>query len=68
MKPKHELKGRIIAMYGTITKFAKHVNMSYRKVSFILNGKQEATASDIEVFCGALNVDIPDDMLSLFFV
>lgn len=67
MNVKSELKGRIIAMYGTIAKFADHIGMSYRKVSYIISGRQEATASDIEKMSSALNIEIPEELHSIFF-
>lgn len=68
MREKKNLRGRIIAQCGSLQNFAEQVKMSYRKVSYIVNGKQEATASDIEKICNALNVKIPDEIVSLFFL
>lgn len=62
------LRGRIIEMYGTIAKFAEAIGWSARKVSYIVNGKQEPTGHDIEVMACALRVEIPADLHSLFFV
>ena len=67
MKP-NELRGRIVALYGSINRFAEALGWSTRKASYIVNGKQEATGKEIEQMANALNVDIPDDLHALFFV
>ncbi len=60
------LRGRIIAKFGTIGKFALALNWSRRKASNILNGHQEATASDIERMANVLGVEVPEDFRLLF--
>ena len=60
------LRGRIISMYRTLGAFAKEMGWSRRKVSSIVNGKQEATASDIEKMAVALNVQLPAEFRILF--
>ena len=65
--PENNLRGRIIAMYHTVNNFAKIMGWSNRKTYAIVNGKQEPTATDIDLMCEALNVQIPDDMRNLFF-
>ena len=62
------LRGRIISVYGTIGKFALALNWSRRKASDIVNGNQEATASDIEQMANALNVELPEDFRLLFLI
>ena len=63
----NQLKGRIVAMYGTIRNFADKLGWSPRKVSYIVNGLQEPNASDIEHMAKALEVEIPTDLHALFF-
>ena len=63
----NNLRGRIISMYHSINRFAEIVEWSNRKAYAIVNGKQEPTGKDIETMCIALNVQIPDEMRSLFF-
>ena len=63
----NNLRGRIIAMYHTIQNFAKVINWSSRKAYDIVNGKQTLTGKDIDEMCVVLDVQIPDDMRSLFF-
>jgi plasmid maintenance system antidote protein VapI len=60
------LRGRIVAMFGTIGKFAEAIGWSRRKVSDIVNKKQEATASDIEKMAGLLQIELPEDFRVLF--
>ncbi len=60
------LRGRIISMYHTLGAFAKEMGWSRRKVSCIVNGKQEATASDIEKMAKALNVQLSTEFRILF--
>lgn len=65
--PENALRGRIIAKYHTVQNFAASLGWSNRKAYDIVNGKQEATAKDIEVMCAALDVLIPEEMKALFF-
>ena len=67
-KKNYNLRGKVITIYGTIGKFAKEVNWSRRKASDIINGHQEATASDIETMADALHVELPEDFRLLFLV
>jgi len=60
------LRGRIVAMFGTIGKFAEAIGWSRRKVSNIVNKKQEATASDIEKMAEILQITLPDEFRILF--
>ena len=60
------LRGRIVAMFGTIGKFAEAIGWSRRKVSDIVNRKQEATASEILKMANLLQVELPDDFRILF--
>ena len=61
------LRGRIIAMYRTITAFAKVIGWSNRKAYDIVNFRQEMTAKDIEDLCRVLKVEIQGDIRNLFF-
>lgn len=63
----NNLRGRIIAMYHTVLNFAKVIGWSSRKAYDIVNGKQFPSAIDIDAMCKVLNVEIPEDMRSLFF-
>ena len=61
------LRGRIISMYHTVLNFGKALKWSSRKTYAIVNGKQEPTLRDMEAMCVALDVQIPEEMRSLFF-
>lgn len=61
------LRGRIVAMYGTLDAFAKAIGWSKRKVSYIVNGQQEPTGKDIECMASTLQVEIPSELKLLFF-
>ena len=54
-------------MYRSLLNFARAMGWSSRKTYDIVNGKQEATAKDIEDMCKALDVEIPEEMRTLFF-
>ena len=60
------LRGRIIGMYRTLGQFADAIGWSRRKVSYIVSGRQEATASDIEQMSEVLNVQVPEEFKALF--
>lgn len=60
------LRGRIVTMFGTIGKFAEAIGWSRRKVSDIVNKKQDATASDIVKMANLLKVELPDEFRTLF--
>lgn len=61
------LRGKIISCFGSLLKFSEAVGWSSRKVYDIVNGKQQLTARDIETMCGVLKVQIPEEMMMLFF-
>ena len=61
------LRGLVISRFGTLTNFAKALGWSERKVSYIISGKQEASASDIEAMAAQLSIDIPEEMRRIFF-
>ena len=54
-------------MYHTVLNFGKALKWSSRKTYAIVNGKQEPTLRDMEAMCVALDVQIPEEMRSLFF-
>ena len=67
MPEENNLRGRIIAMYRTILNFSKVINWSSRKAYDIVNGKQTMTGTDIDEMCKVLDVQVSDEMRSLFF-
>ena len=64
---RNELRGKILSKFKSIQAFAAFVGWSNRKAYDIVNGKQEMTATDIDVTCKALDIEIPMDMVLLFF-
>ena len=61
------LKGLAISTYGTTQKFADAMGWSYRKAAYILNGRQEPTASDIELMAEKMEIEVPDIFRQVFF-
>ncbi len=61
------LRGMVISNYGTIKNFASAMGWSYRKAAYIVSGRQEATASDIELMADGLGIEIPDLFKQVFF-
>lgn len=60
------LRGMVLSMFGSIGKFAKALGWSRRKASYIVSGKQEPTAADIEAMCSVLEVEVPEEFRILF--
>ena len=63
----NELRGKIVAVYGSLLKFAEAIGWSSRKVYDVVNCNQELTAKDIEQICELLGIEISSDMKRLFF-
>lgn len=61
------LLGRIVETHGTIRAFAAALGMNEQKVRRIVGGAQEPTASEILAMAHLLHVEIPEDMMNLFF-
>lgn len=60
------LRGRIVEQYKTIKRFAEELGWSFRKAYDVVNGRQEATAKDIEAMSEALHVSVPEEFRALF--
>lgn len=67
MPKQNRLRGAIITVFGSVRKFAKAAGWSERKAYAIVGGSQEPTASDIELMCRLLHIEIPSEMKALFF-
>lgn len=63
----NKLRGMVYAKYGTMQNFAKRLGWSNRKANYIVNGKQEASATDIEQMAHALGLEIPEPLCDIFF-
>ena len=61
------LLGRTVEMYGSMRAFAEALGWNEQKVRRIINGAQEPTASEILAMGKLLEVEVPDDMMALFF-
>ncbi|MBR0159797.1 MAG: helix-turn-helix transcriptional regulator [Oscillospiraceae bacterium] len=61
------LRGVIVSKYGSLDAFGKDVGWSHRKVSYIVNGKQEPTASEIELMADKLEIEVSDLFRQIFF-
>lgn len=65
--PANELRGCVIAKFGTIGKFAEAINWSFRKASYILSGRQVMTVKDVKECAEVLSIDNADDFLRIFY-
>lgn len=61
------LRGRIVSKYNSVKNFSQVMGWSTRKTYDIVNGKQDPTGKEIDAMCGALDVQIPEDLRALFF-
>ncbi len=61
------LLGRIVEKFGSMRRFAEALGWNEQKVRRIVNGAQEPTASEILAMGRLLNVEVPEDMMALFF-
>ena len=60
-------RGKVIEKYGTIGNFAKAMRWSYRKASYITNGRQQMTAKEREDCAETLDVDNEIEFLRIFY-
>jgi len=60
------IRGKIIERFGTLTKFATEIGWTPNKVSRVLRGQQELSATDIKQFSLALKISEPSDVVALF--
>lgn len=61
------LRGRIVEDFGSIRAFAAAIGWHEQKTARIVNGIQEPTASEILLMANALHVEVPEEMIALFF-
>ena len=52
-----KLRGRIVEKYGSIAKFADHLEMGRPTLSCKLNNRRGISRKDIVTFCEALDID-----------
>lgn len=60
-------RGRIIEEFGSITSFAKAMDWSQRKASYITNGRQDMTVKEVEDCAEVLGVDNAKDFMRIFY-
>lgn len=58
---------RVLEIYGTIGAFAKAMQWSLRKASYITTGRQDMTAKEIEECAQALRVDNASEFVRIFY-
>lgn len=58
---------RVIETCGTIGAFAKAMNWSARKASYVTTGRQDLTVKDIEDCAEVLGVDNVNDFMRIFY-
>ena len=63
---RNHLRGRIIAMYGTVQNFAKAIKWSNRKAYEVVNGKQEPSAKDIDATIKRLSFTLAEALNMTF--
>ena len=62
-----ELKGRIVARFGTFAKYAEAVDLSRSQVSDRLNNKVSFKHEDILASCASDVLDIPAEEIGKYF-
>ena len=62
-----QLRGKIVAKYGTIKNFANQIGLSAVQVSKKLNQRAGFSKEDIEKWCKALGID-SEDIGECFFM
>lgn len=62
----NELKGAVVARFGTITAFANALNWDRKKASRIVNRVQTPTVNDLYTMAKALNVNDSETFVRIF--
>lgn len=60
------LRGKVVAQYGTLTKFASEIGWAPNKISRIFNGKQPLTVKDALKIASALKIEDSTEFLDIF--
>lgn len=63
----NELRGEIVAKFGSMEKCGKAIGWSGRKIRDVVTGRQSMTAGDIEQLSSALSVKTVERFMKLFF-
>ena len=65
--PANEFRGCVIAKFGTIGEFAKSMNWSARKASYVTTGRQVMTVEEAAKCAEVLGVDNEKDFMRIFY-
>ena len=60
------LRGKVVAQYGTLAKFASEIGWAPNKISRIFNGKQPLTVKDALKIASALKIEDSAEFLDIF--
>lgn len=63
----NEFRGCVIAKFGTVGNFAKAMNWSGRKASYVTTGRQILTVEEAAQCAEVLNVDNEKDFMRIFY-
>lgn len=61
------MRGKIVSVYGSISKFAEAMKWSYSKANRIANKTQEPTAKQIDQMSRAFGVETSSEFRNIFF-
>ena len=61
------LRGRVIEKFGTVGEFAKAINWSGRKASYITTGRQVLTVTEAEQCAEVLDVESMQEFMRIFY-
>lgn len=61
------LRGRVIEKCGTIGAFAKAMQWSNRKASYVTTGRQNMTVDEVTLCAEVLGVDNVPDFMRIFY-
>ena len=64
----NNLRGLVVARFGSIRKFAQALGWSYAKTYRIVQMTQQPEASDICLMADALNISDGDSIMSIFIL
>lgn len=64
----NNLRGLVVARFGSISKFAKHLGWSYAKTYRLVHMAQQPESSDICAMADALQMDNGDVIVSTFIL
>lgn len=66
-KEKNELRGAVVARYGSMAECGRAIGWSGRRVRDVVTGRQPMTVDDAETLADALSVKTVGGFMRLFF-